>query len=62
MPEQPQLPTPSDFARLLSQAGFGPVTETQILADIEAGAPITADGRVNLLHYVAWLLKSDAKP
>lgn len=57
MPETPQLPTPADLARMLTQVSGGIViTESQILTDIAAGAPATADGRVNVLHYVAWLL------
>jgi hypothetical protein len=26
-------------------------------ADIAAGAPVNADGTVNLVHYAAWLVK-----
>jgi len=26
-------------------------------ADIDAGAPTNADGTLNLVHYVAWLVK-----
>jgi len=28
--------------------------------DIEAGAPVNADGTVNLVHYAAWLAKETA--
>jgi Ca2+-binding EF-hand superfamily protein len=46
----------SEMARVLSLAGE-PVTEQQIKADIEAGAPQNADGTINLVSYVAWLVK-----
>jgi hypothetical protein len=35
--------------------GVGTVTEELIRRHIAAGAPATADGRINLVHYAAWL-------
>jgi len=29
----------------------------QVQADIDAGAPVGAGGRMNLMHYAAWLLR-----
>lgn len=54
-----------EAARLLSAAGGpglpggpgGRVTVEQLRADIDAGAPVGRDGRINLVHYVAWLLR-----
>lgn len=46
-----------DAARLLSAAGPQPVTAEMLQADIDAGAPTNADGTINLVHYVAWLVK-----
>jgi len=49
--------TPEQAARLLSAAGRVRITQEQIAADLEAGAPRNADGTLNLVHYVAWLVK-----
>ena len=46
-----------DLARVLSAAGGQPVTVEMLEEDIDAGAPQNADGTVNLVHYVAWLVK-----
>lgn len=56
MPET--LPTPSELAALLTRAGGSPVTPAMIEADLAAGAPIDAEGRMNLITYTAWLLKN----
>ena len=31
------------------------ISEDMIRSDIDAGAPVGADGRINLVHYAAWL-------
>ena len=49
--------TVAQAARLLSAAGGIAVTEDAIRWHIAAGAPTTADGRINLVHYAAWLNK-----
>ena len=49
---------PSDAARLLSKAGGQPVTEEQVRQAIAAGAPVGADGNLNLIHLSAWLVKA----
>jgi len=46
-----------DLARILSALGQRPVTVDMLQADIDAGAPTNADGTLNLVHYVAWLVK-----
>ena len=43
-------------ARLLSAAGR-PVTIEMVQAAIDAGAPLGADGRINLVELMAWLEK-----
>jgi len=48
---------PADAARLLSKAGGEAVSETQVREAIEAGAPVDADGNLNLVHLGAWLLR-----
>ncbi len=47
----------ADAARVLTRLGGKPVTEEMLRADIDAGAPTNADGSVNLVHYVAWIVK-----
>jgi hypothetical protein len=54
---QPTSLTVEHTARLLSAAGGRPVTEEMIRKDIEAGAPVNADGTINLIHYAAWSVK-----
>ncbi len=49
--------TLEEVARLLSAAGGRKVTPEQVQADIDAGAPVLPGGRVNLVHYAAWLVR-----
>ncbi len=54
----PLAMTAAQAARVLTAVG-GPgaptITEDVIRRHVEAGAPTTADGRINLVHYAAWL-------
>lgn len=57
-----------DMARLLSAclpvdpaAGPKAVTVAMLQADIDDGAPTNADGTMNLVHYVAWLVKETGR-
>ncbi|MGQ9636011.1 MAG: hypothetical protein ACUVS7_14850 [Bryobacteraceae bacterium] len=56
-PLNPQALRLEDLARLLSAAGPKPVTIEMLQADIDHGAPTNAGGTMNLVHYVAWLVK-----
>ena len=49
--------TVADAARLLTRAGGQAVSAEMIEDDLGAGAPINADGTINLVHYAAWLVK-----
>jgi hypothetical protein len=49
--------TREDAARLLSAAGGRTVTVDMIQAAVAAGAPVAADGRMNLVELMAWLEK-----
>ena len=49
--------TIEEMARLLSAAGARRVTPEQVQADVDAGAPGGAGGRMNLVHYAAWLVR-----
>ncbi len=60
-PLAPQALRLEDMARLLSAAGPKAVTVEMLQADIDAGAPTNADGTMNLVHYVAWLVKELAR-
>ncbi len=51
-----------EVSRLLSAAGGKRVTPEQIQADVEAGAPVERDGRMNLMHYTAWLMRNVSQP
>ena len=46
-----------ELARLLANAGKKAVTPEQIRSDLEDGAPVGSDGRIDLLHYAAWLAR-----
>jgi hypothetical protein len=45
------------FSRLLKSAGAEHLSDEALERDRAAGAPIEADGTVNLLAYSAWLVK-----
>ena len=46
-----------DALRLLRASGSRHASTESLRADIEAGAPINADGTINLVHYGAWLVR-----
>jgi len=56
----PAAMTIEDAAKLLTKAGGVRISEPQIRADIEHGAPTNADGTINLVHYAAWLVREMA--
>jgi len=47
--------SPAQMADIIGQACGKPLDIDQVLQDIEAGAPVDAEGKINLLHYAAWL-------
>ena len=49
--------TVEEMARMLSAGGGRRVTPEQVQADLDAGAPAGRDGRINLVHYAAWLVR-----
>lgn len=53
----PAAMSPADAARVLTRLGGSSITEDMLRTDIEAGAPTNADGRINLVHYTAWLVQ-----
>ena len=46
-----------ELAKILSAGGGKKVSPQEIQADIDAGAPVGPGGRVNLVHYAAWLAR-----
>ena len=56
-PLNPQALRLADVAHVLTALGPKPVTVEMIEADIDNGAPVNANGTVNLVHYAAWLVK-----
>ncbi len=53
----PSALTVEQLARLLTASGAKSATEETIRRHVQAGAPTAADGRVNLVHYMAWLVR-----
>ena len=53
----PGAMTAEQAAKVLSATGGRRITEEMIRTDIDAGAPVNADGTLNLVHYTAWLVK-----
>lgn len=53
----PAALTVAQAAKVLSAVSSGAVREDMLRRHIAAGAPTTADGRINLVHYAAWLNK-----
>jgi len=49
--------TVAQVSQVLSAAGGRRITEDMLCADIDAGAPVNADGTMNLVHYAAWLVR-----
>ena len=49
-----------EVAALLSRVGSKHVTPDRIREHIAAGAPTNVDGSVNLVHYAAWLVRSES--
>lgn len=51
----PLAMTLAQTAKVLSAVGVGTVSQELLQRHIAAGAPATSDGRINLVHYAAWL-------
>lgn len=53
----PAALTAEELAGLISAASKTKVKTARVQADIDAGAPTRPDGRINLIHYAAWLCR-----
>jgi len=49
--------SPPKLAEILRKSGSREVSDETIAADIEAGAPVAADGTINMIEYAAWLVR-----
>ena len=49
-----------DLGQLLSKVSDQKVTAAMIHAILGTGAPVNADGTINLVHFAAWLVKDMA--
>jgi len=47
----------SDAAQLLTKVSGQEITEPQLQADVDSGAPTNPDATINLVHQAAWLVK-----
>ena len=48
-------------AKLLAAAYRERIDPEKIRIDLQNGAPVNADGTINLVHYAAWLVKEMAR-
>lgn len=69
MPDNGDSPRPSlnptalslaDAALVLTRTGGIQVTQAMIERDVADGAPMNANGTLNLVHYAAWLVQEMA--
>ena len=49
--------TRENFVTAMRRSGSRTLTLERLEADIAAGAPVNADGTLNILKYVAWIAK-----
>ena len=57
----PAALTPAEAARLLTAGGGRSIPVEAVQAAIDAGAPVLADGRLNLVELMAWMEKDLAE-
>jgi hypothetical protein len=54
------MPIP-DAARILAKVSGLPISEEMLRDDVIQGAPTNPDGTLDLIHYVAWLVKENGR-
>ena len=57
----PTALTPETLAKLLSVSAKRIITAEQVATIAEAGNLLSTDGKVNLLHYTAYLLQKNSQ-
>jgi hypothetical protein len=60
-PLNPRALARVDAARIFSAAAGAAIDLAMLEADVAAGAPVNADGSLNLVHYAAWLVRESAR-
>jgi hypothetical protein len=60
-PLNPQAMPLVDAARVFTAASGGSIEVAMLEADVADGAPLNADGTLNLVHYAAWLVRETAR-
>lgn len=54
---QPLALQPETLVMLLQKSGCRDVTEDALQKIIDAGLPLNGDGTINIIEYLAWLIK-----
>ena len=49
--------SPENLVKVLVKSGYRTMTMEMLQSDIDAGMPVNADGSVNLVKYMAWMIK-----
>ena len=49
--------TKENFVTAMRRSGSRTLTLERLESDIAAGAPVNADGTINILKYIAWIAK-----
>ncbi|OQA79024.1 MAG: hypothetical protein BWY31_04277 [Lentisphaerae bacterium ADurb.Bin242] len=54
---KPLALSPENLVKVLVRSGCRIMTMELLQRDIDAGMPVNADGTVNLINYMAWMIK-----
>ena len=49
--------SPENLVKVLVKSGYRAMTMEMLQNDIDSGMPVNADGTVNLVKYMAWMIK-----
>lgn len=56
---KPKILNPKNVVKLFKSEGSKTITLEKLQADIDAGDFVTPDGKINILEYLAWLIKNN---
>ncbi|MPM18553.1 hypothetical protein SDC9_64965 [bioreactor metagenome] len=54
---KPLALSPENLVKVLVRSGCRIMTMELLQRDIDAGMPVNADGTINLINYMAWMIK-----
>lgn len=57
---RPEALSKENLVTVLRRSGSRTISMERLEADIAAGAPVNADGTMNVIDYAAWILKEMA--